>query len=71
MKMTGIEKETIILFNEAERTAEVETYNQRLIRKLDNNCKDFPNEYVYLGERAGAKRYRLLKKRINFTRPRP
>ena len=31
MKLTAIEQETIILYNQAEATAEVETYDARLL----------------------------------------
>ena len=34
MHLTNLEKETIILFNEAEDTAEVETFNARLLGQL-------------------------------------
>lgn len=32
--MTNIEKETVILFNEAEGVAQIETFNPRLLRQL-------------------------------------
>ena len=35
MKLTAIEQETIILYNQAEATAEVETYDARLLEKLN------------------------------------
>ena len=34
MKLTSIEKETIINFNEAERTASIYTHNEALKRQL-------------------------------------
>lgn len=34
--LTKLEQETIILFNEAEQTATVDTCNNALIRQLDN-----------------------------------
>ncbi len=34
MTLTNYEKETIILFNEEEQTARVETFNGRLLRQL-------------------------------------
>ena len=42
MHLTNFEKETIILFNEAEDTAEVETFNARLLGQLRKveNCED-------------------------------
>lgn len=32
--LTNLEKETIILFNEAEQTARIETFNGKLLKKL-------------------------------------
>ena len=54
--VTNLEKETIILFNEAEDTAEVETFNARLLgqlRKVENCegviCKESEKGYgVYI-----------------------
>lgn len=34
MKLTGFEKETIIVFNEAEKTAIVCTFSKKIIKKL-------------------------------------
>ena len=56
MHLTNLEKETIILFNEAEDTAEVETFNARLLgqlRKVENCegvvCKESEKGYgVYI-----------------------
>ncbi len=44
MSLTNIEKETIICFNEAEKTAEVFTYRQSLIRQLDGLTEERPTE---------------------------
>lgn len=41
-KLTRVEQETIILFNEADSTASVYTHNKALIRKLDKLAKDRP-----------------------------
>ena len=32
--LTNLEKETVILFNEGDQTAQVETFNSRLLRQL-------------------------------------
>lgn len=56
MHLTNLEKETIILFNEAEDTAEIETFNARLLgqlRKVENCegvvCKESEKGYgVYI-----------------------
>lgn len=44
MKLTNYERETIILFNEAEDAAEISTYNRRLQHKLDSLVKEYPDE---------------------------
>ncbi len=44
MSLTNIERETIICFNEAEKTAEVFTYRQSLIRQLDGLTEERPTE---------------------------
>ena len=35
MSLTNFEKETIIIFNEAEPTARIETFNSRIIREAE------------------------------------
>lgn len=42
--LTKIEKETIILYNEAEPTADIFTYNKALIKKLETLCAERPEE---------------------------
>ena len=46
MELSKYEKETIIVFNEAEKTASVNTYNQSLIRQLREYNKKSPANYV-------------------------
>lgn len=43
-KLTREEQETIIIFNEAEQSAEISTFNGALIRRLTQLCKDRPSE---------------------------
>ena len=43
MKLSNLEKETIILWNEAEKTASVYTYNPALIRQLSELCRTGDN----------------------------
>ena len=40
MNLSRIEQETIILFNEGEPTATVETFNRRLRKQLDQYCAE-------------------------------
>ncbi len=44
MSLTNIERETVICFNEAEKTAEVFTYRPSLIRQLDGLTEERPTE---------------------------
>ena len=71
MKLTNYEKETIIIFNEAEQTADISTYNSTLIRKLDGLCSSRPDE-VQLTEsnNFGGKCYTVPKRwvKVNASR---
>lgn len=51
MKLTRIEQETIILYNEAEATAEVFTYDQKLLHKLERLAGKYPKRITSTGER--------------------
>lgn len=44
MSLTLYEQETIILFNEAEKTTSVYTHNRALIRKLEKLAEDRPDD---------------------------
>ena len=44
MKLTNVEKETIINFNEAERTASIYTHNEALKRQLLEQCQSHPEQ---------------------------
>lgn len=74
-KLTKLEQETIILFNEAEPTAEVYTYNDRLINKLDKLCEAYPDvcKIIDTNQRnlnSKPKTYNLSKKLIRVKNPR-
>ena len=43
MSLSKLERETIILYNEAEPTANNYTHNRRLINKLRRMAKAFPD----------------------------
>ena len=51
MKLTAIEQETIILYNQAEATAEVETYDARFLEKLNRLAEKYPDQIQKTGER--------------------
>ena len=68
MKLSNYEKETIILFNEDEPTARVETFNGRLIRELKKiegcdgvNCEEKADGYAV---------YTIPKKLVKIRTPR-
>ena len=44
MSISRIEQETVILFNEDEATASVQTYNGTLKRKLAALCESYPEQ---------------------------
>lgn len=69
MKLTKYEKETVILFNDAEETAEVYTCNNALIRRLDVFSQN--NVLVNLiKEDEFSKTYNLPKKWVKVQKPR-
>lgn len=46
MELSKYEKETIIIFNEVEKTASVNTYNRSLIKWLRECNRKNPSDYV-------------------------
>lgn len=44
MSLSNLEKETVVIFNEAENTAEIFTYNRRMQTRLTALCKIRPEE---------------------------
>lgn len=71
MKLSNYERETLILFNEAERTASVFTYNNALIKQLEVLCDSYP-EQVHRTEDngCGGLTFELPKKWLKITPPR-
>lgn len=68
MALTKIEKETIILFNEAEETASVYTYNAALLRKLERLRTERPEDVKIHDEHpSGSKTYLIPKKYVRIT----
>jgi hypothetical protein len=69
--LTNYERETLISFNEDEKTASVYTYNGRLIRKLQDYCKRFPGEFklVKYDQEWGSYTFEVPKCRVNITCP--
>jgi len=71
--LTAYEQETIINFNEEEKTASVYTYNNATIKKLDEYCLKYPELYQIEKERIYgshvSKTYTIPKKYVSFRKP--
>ena len=68
MKLSKIEQETIILFNEAEAEAEVYTHNKSLKRRLENAAKKNPTLYHLKDKNAhGGVTYTFPKKYLKIV----
>ena len=65
MNLTAIEQETIILYNQAEATAEVETYDVRLLEKLNRLAEKYPDQIQKTGER----RFTVPKRCVSVREP--
>ena len=71
MKLTNIEKETIVNFNEAERMASVYTYNRVLQEQLLELCQTYPEQVRQTAANGwGALTFELPKKWLRVTPPR-
>lgn len=70
MSLTKYEQETIINFNEHERTASVYTHNKRLIHKLSENCKRHPDFFKLEKDDGQAKTFIIAKRYISIRTPR-
>lgn len=45
MALSNIERETVILYNQEEPMAGMETFHPKMIKRMDAACRDFPNEF--------------------------
>nr|WP_325214438.1 hypothetical protein [uncultured Oscillibacter sp.] len=71
MRLTNIEKETVINFNEAERTASVYTHNEALKHQLLELCQTHPAQVCQTAANAwGGLTFELPKKWLRVTPPR-
>ena len=71
MRLTNIEKETVINFNEAERTASVYTHNEALKRQLLELCRTHPEQVRQTAANGwGGLTFELPKKWLRVTPPR-
>lgn len=72
MKLTRYEQETIINFNEEEKSASVYTHNRPLIRKLEKLAKERPGEVrlVKVSHLGQAVEYYVPKSWLRINPPR-
>lgn len=71
MGLSNLERETILLFNEAERTASVYTYNAALQKQLSGLCAAHPDQVCQTEDNGrGGLTFELPKKWIRVVPPR-
>lgn len=59
--LSAIEKETIINFNESEKTASVYTFNSKLMRQLATLYQERPNEVILNRDEGDCVEYTIPK----------
>ena len=69
-KVNAAERETIILYNEAESTAEIETQNAAMKRRLENMRRERPEEITLVRFEGSADVYMFPKKWVKIMPPR-
>ena len=70
MKLTPAERETIILFNDADSTANVYTHDHKLIEKLQRLHEKYPDQiFPDRKTRAGAVSYTVPKCCVSIRSP--
>ena len=69
MNLTRLEQETVIVFNAAEDTIEIETFDPVYIRKLDKMCAEFPDVYKKKPTVTDGGSYIMSKKFLRFAKP--
>ena len=70
MRLSRLEMETIITFNEAETEAEVFTHNKAMKKRLSGLCKKHPDEFRIKFTDDTASAFIVPKKRITISAPR-
>jgi hypothetical protein len=69
-KLSAEERETIILFNEANATAEIEAYSPAMRKRLATLSREYPKE-VFLTKRGEeSDRYTFPKRWLKIAAPR-
>lgn len=70
MKLTPEERETILLYNEAEENADVYTHDKKLMEKLKKLHKKHPTQIYPKGKQSGESvTYIVPKKLISIRAP--
>ena len=69
-KPLAIERETIVLFNEAEATADIETPNAALRRRLEAIRRERPEDITLIRRNGYADTYIFPKKWVKIIPPR-
>ena len=69
-KLTKLEKETIITFNEAENHAELYTCNKPIMKRLEKLCCERPEIFRFIREDCISKEYHFPKSCIKINKPR-
>jgi hypothetical protein len=69
MSVTGIEAETIINYNQEEKTAEIYTHDKRLTKRLLESCKRFPDLFKLVGSEGEATTFLIPKKYVSVRQP--
>lgn len=67
MRLSKLEMETIVLFNEEEDTVNIYTYNPKLLKKLDILCEKHPESY----RKTRSNDYELPKKLLTLILKEP
>ncbi len=71
MKLSNVEKETVINFNEGERVASVYTHNAALIKQLSELCRTHPEQVRQTAANGwGGVTFELPKKWLKVSPPR-
>lgn len=65
MKLSQYEQETIILYNQAEPTAEIDTHDPRLLAKLKKLAEKCPDQIIQKSEQ----RFVIPKKCVSVREP--
>lgn len=71
MKLSKLEKETIIIFNEADGIARVDTFNTRVKKSLLDYKRKFPDLYKHICDtKEGSTSYEIPKESVRIVQKR-